>query len=283
MATPPPRGDDHAARPWHDPAPQAACCTVRQPLLRAAGLGVDYAGIPALRGVDLDINAGCITAVVGPSGCGKSTFLHTLNRMTDLIPRTRVHGELRLQGVSLLDPAADTLALRRRIGMIAQRPNPFPLSIRRNITFPLGEHGIRRREAREQVLEECLRRVGLWPEVKDRLDRPALDLSGGQQQRLCLARALALDPEVLLLDEPCSALDPMASAVIEDLITDLRGAYTVVVVTHNLAQARRIADDLAVFWVRDGAGELVEAGPADQVFTAPRTAVTRDYITGARG
>jgi phosphate transport system ATP-binding protein len=251
--------------------------------LDIADLSVSYGGRPALRGVTLPIPAGAITAIVGPSGCGKSTFLASLNRMTDLAAGCVVSGRVLLDGRDVREPGTDVVALRRQVGMIFQRPNPFPLSIRRNLTFPLEHHGLRDRAAREAAAEAALRRVGLWEEVKDRLDAPALRLSGGQQQRLCLARALALDPDVLLMDEPCSALDPMASGVVEDLIVSLRGDYTVVIVTHNLAQAKRIADDVAVFWLQDGAGRLIEHGPVGPTFEAPRDPLTASYVRGIRG
>jgi phosphate transport system ATP-binding protein len=242
-----------------------------------------YRGRQALRGVTLPVAAGRITAIVGPSGCGKSTFLASLNRMTDLVPGCRVAGRILLDGRDIHEPGADVVALRRRVGMIFQRPNPFPLTIRRNLTFPLEHHGLRDRAARDAGAEAALRQVGLWAEVQDRLDAPALGLSGGQQQRLCLARALALDPEVLLMDEPCSALDPLASGVIEDLVASLRGRYTVVIVTHNLAQARRLADDVAVFWLQDGVGTLIEHGPVTATFEAPRHELTAAYVRGIRG
>jgi phosphate transport system ATP-binding protein len=269
--------------PEHDRRAAAPCCEERVPVIRVHGLCVSYQGQPALRDVNLDINRGCITAVVGPSGCGKSTFLSALNRMTDLLPGCSVAGRVQLDGRDIVANEIDPLELRRRVGMIFQRPNPFPLSIRQNITFPLRQHGVRATREREHLAEQMLQRVGLWEEVRDRLDAPALALSGGQQQRLCLARALALDPEVILLDEPCSALDPIASGVVEDLIGSLRSQLTVVIVTHNLAQARRIADDLAVFWVADGAGTIVESGTAEQVLTAPRTGTAAAYVAGARG
>lgn len=251
--------------------------------LEARGVTVHYGRRCALRDVDLGFVDGAITALVGPSGCGKSTFLQTLNRLTDLIESCRVRGVVELDGTNVLDAATDLLTLRRRVGMIFQKPNPFPLSIRRNITLPLREHGLRRRDEIEVVLERCLRDVGLWGEVADRLDTPATALSGGQQQRLCIARALALDPEVILFDEPCSALDPIASGVVEDLIASLRGRFTVAVVTHNLPQARRIADTTALFWVQEGAGTLVEVADTETFFEAPRHELTRAYTTGARG
>ena len=283
METEPPLERAEAFRPWHTPSPREDCCPARRPILRALDVTVSYGGTTALRNVSLGINRGCITAIVGPSGCGKSTFLMSLNRMTDLVGSASVIGDIRLDEQPVLGDAVDLLALRRRVGLIAQRPNPFPLSIRRNMTFPLREHGVSDRARQTEIMEECLHRVGLWAEVRDRLDRPALGLSGGQQQRLCLARALALEPEVLLLDEPCSALDPMASAIIEGLIEELRGRYTIVIVTHNLAQARRIADDMALFWATDGVGTLVEAGTAEQLFTRPCEALTRAYVSGMRG
>jgi len=251
--------------------------------LEARGLTVRYGRRPALDGVNLAVAAGEITALVGPSGCGKSTFLQSLNRLTDLIPGCRVEGSVRLDGEEILAPGCDLLALRRRVGMIFQRPNPFPLSIRRNLELPLKEHGIRDPAERRAILEGALRDVGLWREVHDRLETPATGLSGGQQQRLCIARALALEPEVILFDEPCSALDPLASGVVEDLIHSLKGRFTVVIVTHNLAQARRIADTTALFWVVDGAGRLVERAPTERFFRAPQEALTQEYVTGMRG
>ena len=244
-------------------------------------LSVRYSGRAALEGVDLDVAAGRVTALVGPSGCGKSSLLRAVNRLSEMVPGCSVTGSVRLDGVDVMD--LDVTRLRRRVGLIFQKPSPFPLSIRRNLTFPLREHGVRDRSEMRDRVEGALRDVGLWDEVADRLDSPARALSGGQQQRLCLARALALRPEVLLLDEPCSALDPHAGAVVEELIGGLRGRYTVVVVTHNLAQARRLADDVALLWVSKGAGRLVEVAPAAQFFAAPKNELTRAYVTGKRG
>jgi phosphate transport system ATP-binding protein len=266
--------------PWHA---RPACCPVREPCLEIEQLAVAYQGAPALRDVTLPVYTGCITAVVGPSGCGKSTFLSCLNRLTDLVPGCTVSGRIRVGGQDVYDAGTDVIALRRRVGMIFQKPNPFPLSIRKNLTFPLEHHGMRRRDEREREAEVALRQVGLWDEVKDRLDAPALGLSGGQQQRLCLARALVLKPQVLLLDEPCSALDPIAGGVVEDLVASLRGEYTIVIVTHNLAQARRIADDVAVFWVAGGAGTVIEHGRVATVFETPAHELTAAYVRGARG
>lgn len=258
--------------------------TSAAPLVHVEDLSVDYSGRPALRDITMPIATGTITAIVGPSGCGKSTFLACLNRMTDLTPGCTVKGSIRIGGSDILAlPQGDLIALRRRVGMIFQRANLFPLSIAENIAFPLRHHGVRDQRALDAAVMNVLQSVGLWHEVKDRLDKPALALSGGQQQRLCLARALALEPEVILLDEPCSALDPISSGIVEDLIASLAGRYTVVIVTHNLAQARRIADHLAIFWVEDGSGRLIEHGPAASVFSAPGNPVSEMYISGARG
>ncbi len=254
-----------------------------RPFVHTEGVSVSYHGRPAIERVTLSINTGSLTALIGPSGCGKTSFLTCLNRLTDLVPGCRVSGRIRIGEVEALDPRIDLIDLRRRIGMIFQKPNPFPLSIRRNIEFPLREHGARDRHELAHRVETALRDVGLWDEVKDRLDAPAPALSGGQQQRLCIARALALRPEALLLDEPCSALDPLSGGVVEDLIASLRGRYTVVIVTHNLAQARRIADDAALFWVVDGVGRLIETGPVKQLFETPRDALTAAYVSGLRG
>jgi phosphate transport system ATP-binding protein len=253
------------------------------PLIRAESVGVAYHGRSVLQGVMLAVPQGGITALIGPSGCGKTSFLNCLNRLTDLIPGCRVEGSLQLGSLSVLAQNTDVAELRRRVGMIFQRPNPFPLSIRQNLLLPLQEHGTATCSERDARIETILRDVGLWDEVKDRLDRSALALSGGQQQRLCFARALTLQPEVLLLDEPCSALDPIATGVVEELILRLRGLYTVVVVTHNLAQARRLADHVALFWLRDGVGRLIEHGETHQVFEAPREPETADYVRGIRG
>lgn len=248
--------------------------------IRVRDLKVAYAGRCAVSGVTLDVPRGQITAIIGPSGCGKTSVLSSLNRLTDLIPGAQVSGQVHINGVNVLAPRHDTVALRRKVGKIFQRPNPFPLSIRRNLDLPLRDLGMGDAGERADRIEAVLRRVGLWAEVADRLDAPAQGLSGGQQQRLCIARALVLEPEILLMDEPCSALDPIASGVVERLIGELRGDYTVVVVTHNLQQARRIADRLAVFWTSNGAGCLVEAGPAKAIFERPSNAITAAYLEG---
>lgn len=253
------------------------------PLIQTEKLSLAYGTQPAFDSVSLSINRGCITALVGPSGSGKTSFLTCLNRLTDLIPRCHVSGRVHLGELDVLSPKTDVLQLRRRVGMIFQKPNPFPLSIRKNLEFPLREHGMTDREHLDHLLLTTLQDVGLWAEVKDRLESPALALSGGQQQRLCMARALVLSPEVLLMDEPCSALDPLSSGVVEDLITSLRGRYTIVIVTHNLAQARRIADDVALFWVQHGTGQLIEQGSSKQIFDHPQHELTAAYINGIRG
>lgn len=269
-------------RPWF-PLKEGPPCCERSPVLEVESLSLAYDGDFAFKDVTISINRGCITAIVGPSGCGKTSFLMSLNRLSDLLGGCKVSGSVRYEQEDVRENKVDVISLRRRVGMIFQKPNPFPLSIRKNLTFPLWEHGIRDAQQVRTKVEESLRDVGLWDEVKDRLDASAQALSGGQQQRLCLARALALKPEVLLLDEPCSALDPIASGVVEDMIADLRGRYTVIVVTHNLAQARRIADDVAFFWVQDGAGRLIETGTARQVFEHPEHELTKAYVSGQRG
>jgi phosphate transport system ATP-binding protein len=200
-----------------------------------------------------------------------------------MIPNCRVQGRIRIGNLDVLSPAISVIALRRRVGMIFQKPNPFPFSIWQNLELPLKEHGIRDRQQIDEIIETSLQDVGLWNEIKDRLQSSALALSGGQQQRLCIARALALQPEVLLLDEPCSALDPISSNVVEDLIISLRQRYTLLIVTHNLAQSKRIADGVAMFWVQDGVGQLIESGSVEQIFDAPQHPLTAAYVTGARG
>ena len=269
-------------QPWVPLQERPGCCEPK-PFIEVEQLSLHYGQKPAFHDVTLSINKGCITALVGPSGCGKTSFLTSLNRLTDIIPGCRLSGRIRLDGLDVLAPQTDVINLRRRVGMIFQKPNPFPLSILKNLEFPLREHGLKDRERIATSIETVLRGVGLWDEVKDRLNSPALALSGGQQQRLCMARALALSPEVLLMDEPCSALDPLSSGVVEDLIVGLRSRYTVLIVTHNLAQARRIADYAALFWVQNGAGKLIEAGTAKQIFEEPRDPLTAAYVSGMRG
>ncbi|NJM58760.1 MAG: phosphate ABC transporter ATP-binding protein [Synechococcales cyanobacterium RU_4_20] len=251
------------------------------PHLEVSQLALRYGRTRILENVDLSIPAGEITALIGPSGCGKTSFLNCLNRLIELSPQAQVSGQIQLNGRDVQQ--FPVMELRRQVGMLFQKPNPFPLSIYRNIAFPLREHGVCDRNEIDAIIETVLKDVGLWHEVKDRLKSPALSLSGGQQQRLCLARALALKPCVILMDEPCSALDPIASEIVEDLISQLKGDYTVVVVTHNLAQARRVADQVVLFWINDGVGQVVESGPTQQVFTDPQHPLTIAYVSGRRG
>lgn len=258
-------------------------CCEPDPAIRVQNLTLSYGGQSALDNVSLDIYRGCITALIGPSGCGKTSFLSSINRLTDLIPNCTVTGKVEIENTDIHAANMDVQALRRRVGMIFQKPNPFPLSIRRNIQMPLREHGVKDRALLETKLQAALQDVGLWDEVKDKLDTPALSLSGGQQQRLCIARALALQPEILLMDEPCSALDPISSAVVEDLILSLSGRYTAVIVTHNLAQARRIANYAGFFWAKERTGKLVEFGRCQQIFESPAHELTAAYVSGARG
>jgi phosphate transport system ATP-binding protein len=254
--------------------------TLDDPYIEVKNFSLSYSGKLAFKNISLTIERGSITSMVGPSGCGKTSFLIALNRLSEMIEGCRTIGAVRIQGKNILD--FEVSALRRKMGMIFQKPNPFPLTIWKNLDFPLRECGLSKAEA-AALIEESLHKVGLWKEVKDRLHTPALALSGGQQQRLCIARALCLKPEVLLMDEPCSALDPISSGTIEDLITQLRGSYTIVIVTHNLAQARRISNHTAVFWVHEGSGQLVEHGLTSQIFGKPRHEITSAYIEGARG
>ncbi len=257
-------------------------CCIPEALIHVVDLAVHYGDKCVLSGISLTFNRGCMTALIGPSGCGKTSFLSSLNRMTDMIPGCRVNGTIMIGSLDVR-ATKDLISLRRRVGMIFQKPNPFPLSIRKNIEMPLREHGVRMRTDRAEIVEAVLEDVGLWNEVKDRLDSPAMSLSGGQQQRLCIARALALRPEILLLDEPCSALDPLASQVVEELLLSFRGRYTVIVVTHNLQQARRIADYAAFFWTTNGTGNLIEHGTGQQIFDAPQKPLTIAYVNGKAG
>lgn len=253
------------------------------PFIHSESLNVRYGKSPALTNVSLHVPPGSITAVVGPSGSGKTSLLMCVNRLTDLTPTCQVTGRLQVGDLDVLSPQTEVIQLRRRVGMIFQKPNPFPFSIRKNLEFPLREHGFTHKDEVQEKIEATLVNVGLWQEVRDRLESPALALSGGQQQRLCMARALMLSPDVLLLDEPCSALDPLSSGMVEDLISELRGRYTIIIVTHNLAQARRMADYTCLFWVIQGSGQLIEQGPIRQVFECPQQDLTKAYILGIRG
>jgi phosphate transport system ATP-binding protein len=238
-----------------------------------------YGPTHALKAITVDIPEKKVTAFIGPSGCGKTTLLRCLNRMNDLVPDTRLTGSIRLEGNDIYDPSTDVINLRRRVGMIFQKWNPFPKSIYENVVYGLRIVGINNRSYLDEVVERSLRRAALWNEVKDDLRKSAADLSGGQQQRLCIARALAVEPEVLLMDEPCSALDPISTAKIEELIHELKDAFTIIIVTHNMQQAARVSDRTAFFYL----GELIEFGETAKLFTAPERRQTEDYITGRFG
>ena len=250
------------------------------PKMTAANVNVAYGDNHAIRNVSIDVAQDDVTAFIGPSGCGKSTFLRTLNRMNDTIPSARVSGDIRLDGEDIYARAMDVVQLRARVGMVFQKPNPFPKSIFENVAYGPRLHGLARTTSElAQIVERSLQRAGLWNEVKDRLSDSGTALSGGQQQRLCIARAIAVEPEVILMDEPCSALDPIATARIEELIHDLRGRYAIVIVTHNMQQAARVSQKTAFFHL----GELVEFGDTSSIFTNPREDRTKDYITGRYG
>ena len=246
------------------------------PILQVKDLDLWYGAHQALHSVSMDIPEKSITAFIGPSGCGKSTFLKTLNRMNDLVPGVKITGEVRYRGEDIYAPGTDVCRLRREIGMVFQKPNPFPMSIYDNIAYGPRTHGIRSKARLDELVERSLRGAAIWDEVKDRLKKNALGLSGGQQQRLCIARALAVEPAVLLMDEPTSALDPISTSRIEELTMELKERYTIVIVTHNMQQAVRISDRTAFFLL----GELVEYGATEQVFSAPAEKRTEDYITG---
>ncbi len=246
----------------------------------ARGLNVHYGEKQALFDVDLDIPIGQVTALIGPSGCGKSTFLRCINRMNDLVAIARVSGSLFLDGVDIQDPSMDVVQLRARVGMVFQRPNPFPKSIYENVAFGPRLHGLAANSAElDEIVISSLGKAGLWNEVKDRMDETGTSLSGGQQQRLCIARAIAVAPEVILMDEPCSALDPIATAAVEELIDELRGAYTIVIVTHSMQQAARVSQRTGFFHL----GKLIEVGETEKIFTSPQHNLTQGYITGRFG
>ena len=248
-------------------------------ILSAHDLNLWYGAHQALHNINIDIPEKSITALIGPSGCGKSTFLKTLNRMNDLVGGVKITGEVTYEGENIYDPSVDVNELRKSIGMVFQKPNPFPMSIYDNIAYGPRTHGIRNKAKLDDIVEKSLRGAAIWDEVKDRLKKNALGLSGGQQQRLCIARALAVEPKVLLMDEPTSALDPISTSKIEDLATQLREQYTIVIVTHNMQQAVRISDTTAFFLL----GELVEYGQTEQMFSQPQDKRTEDYITGRFG
>ena len=247
--------------------------------VKVENLNLYYGENHALKDVNMDIQENAVTAFIGPSGCGKSTFLKTLNRMNDLVDGVRIDGKVLLDGEDIYEPGVDTTILRKKVGMVFQQPNPFPMSIYDNIAYGPRVHGIRDKKRLDQIVEESLRGAAIFDEVKDRLKKLAMGLSGGQQQRICIARALAVQPEVLLMDEPTSALDPISTAKIEELMEDLKKKYTVIVVTHNMQQATRVSDQTAFFLV----GEMVEFGDTKQIFSYPQDKRTEDYITGRFG
>lgn len=247
--------------------------------MSAKDLHLWYGEMEALKGVSLDMNKNSVTALIGPSGCGKSTFLKTLNRMNDLVEGCRIEGDVRLDGEDIFRKGIDLAELRKRVGMVFQKPNPFPMSIYDNIAYGPRVHGIRKKKVLDEIVEKALRGAALWDEVHDRLRKSAMGLSGGQQQRLCIARVLAVEPEVVLMDEPTSALDPISTQRIEDLMAELKQKYTIVIVTHNMQQAARISDKTAFFLL----GEMVEYAPTEQLFSLPSDKRTEDYITGRFG
>jgi len=248
--------------------------------MTARNVNVFYGSKQAINNVSIDVSMDNVTAFIGPSGCGKSTFLRTLNRMNDTVASARVEGVITLDGEDIYSSGMDVVQLRARVGMVFQKPNPFPKSIYENVAYGPRIHGLASGKVEmDQIVEKSLRRAGLWEEVKDRLGESGTALSGGQQQRLCIARAIAVDPEVILMDEPCSALDPIATAKIEELIHELRGRYAIVIVTHNMQQAARVSQRTAFFHL----GTLVEYGDTSEIFTNPREARTKDYITGRYG
>ncbi|MBT2188081.1 phosphate ABC transporter ATP-binding protein PstB [Sphingobium nicotianae] len=250
------------------------------PKMSARGVNVFYGEKQAIQDVSIDVDLDNVTAFIGPSGCGKSTFLRTLNRMNDTVASARVEGKITLDGEDIYGANMDVVQLRARVGMVFQKPNPFPKTIYENVAYGPRIHGLASGKADlDQIVEKSLRRAGLWDEVKDRLNDSGTALSGGQQQRLCIARAIAVDPEVILMDEPCSALDPIATAKIEELILELRGNYAIVIVTHNMQQAARVSQRTAFFHL----GRMVEQGPTTEIFTNPREERTKDYITGRYG
>jgi phosphate transport system ATP-binding protein len=247
-------------------------------------LSIYYNTFKAIEGIHMSIPANQITAIIGPSGCGKSTLLRSLNRMTDLTPRTRVEGSIELDGENINVPGADVVEIRRRIGMVFQRPNPFPMSIYENVAYGPRLYGVHNRHTLDEIVENSLRQAAIWDEVKDKLNQSGMALSGGQQQRLCIARAIAVEPEVILMDEPASALDPIATLKIEELMQSIKSTYTIVIVTHNMQQAARVSNFTAFMMINSNrAGTLVEFGETSQIFTKPREKQTEEYVTGRFG
>ncbi|MEW6595430.1 MAG: phosphate ABC transporter ATP-binding protein PstB [Thermodesulfobacteriota bacterium] len=252
---------------------------IENPQVEVENLNLYYGEAQALKSISFGIPKTNVTALIGPSGCGKSTFIRCINRMNDLIDAIRIEGALKIDGENILDPAMDVIELRRRVGMVFQKWNPFPKSIYENVIYGLRIAGVNDKQVLDETVEKSLKRAALWDEVKDRLHQSAMGLSGGQMQRLCIARAIAVHPEIILMDEPCSALDPRSTARIEDLIRELRGEYTIIIVTHNMQQAARISDYTAYMYL----GELIEYGPTKRIFTKPVKQETEDYITGRFG
>ncbi len=252
--------------------------------INTVNLAVFYGKFKAIDDINISIPAQKITAIIGPSGCGKSTLLRSFNRMNDLVPRSRIEGELHLDGENIFAPGVDVVSIRRRIGMVFQRPNPFPMSIFENVAYGPRLYGIRNNKVLSEIVENSLKQAALWDEVKDKLNNSGMALSGGQQQRLCIARALAVEPEVILMDEPASALDPVSTLKIEDLMQTLKNNYTIVIVTHNMQQAARVSDFTAFMMINSTrAGMMVEFGPTPQIFTKPKNKQTEDYVTGRFG
>ncbi|HOG75736.1 MAG: phosphate ABC transporter ATP-binding protein [Candidatus Marinimicrobia bacterium] len=247
--------------------------------IQAENINFYYGDKQTLKNVNMSIFQNRVTAIIGPSGCGKSTFIRLLNRMNDLIPNTRVEGRILLDNHNIYDPGVDVVTLRRKVGMVFQKPNPFPKSIRDNLSYGLKINGIKSTDSIENTIRRSLEEAALWDEVKDRLNESALRLSGGQQQRLCIARCLAVEPEVILFDEPCASLDPISTKRIEELIEQLKQRYTIVIVTHNMQQAARVSDYTAFMYL----GELIEFGPTEKIFTIPENKHTEDYISGKFG
>jgi phosphate transport system ATP-binding protein len=258
---------------------EAPAPTLVQPKISAENLHFYYGSFRALKAIDVQIPANRVTAFIGPSGCGKSTFLRCLNRMNDLIDGTRLEGRITLDGTDIYDPSIDPVELRKEVGMVFQKPNPFPMSIYDNIAYGPKIHGVRDRRKLDEIVENSLKKAALWDEVKDKLKQSGLMLSGGQQQRLCIARTMAVDPKIILMDEPCSALDPIATSRIEDLIFELKKDYTIVMVTHNMQQAQRASDFTAFFMM----GELIEFNATPNIFLYPQQKRTEDYISGRFG
>lgn len=252
--------------------------------IKTEAVNLFYGNFRALKNVTMDIEECAITAIIGPSGCGKSSLLRLFNRMNDLIPGVRVEGKIMLDGDSIYDKNVDVVALKKRVGMVFQKPNPFPMSVYDNMAFGPRHHGIKQRTRLDEIVERNLRQVALWDEVKDKLKQPAFDLAPGEQQRLCIARALAVEPEVILMDESCSALDPESTLKVEELMVDLAKKYTIIIVTHSMEQAARVSDMTAFMYMdSDRAGILVEHGPTEQIFARPKDKRTEDYITGRFG